>query len=106
MITRRAFFEGKIKQGCEELFYQEVKENLLPVWQSMPNVLDVRIHRIEAVDDGAPQIFFMQEIDYPSHEAMQEAMQSPKRELAKAAHEKIMRLYDGRHFHIIAHCYN
>ncbi len=102
MYTRSAFFEGKIHPGQEAAFYAAIKTELLPIWRSMPHVVDVRLYRPMLKDGDAPSLFLIQEIDYPSLQAIEEAMASPMRDLAKAAHEKIMPFYSGRHFHIIS----
>lgn len=103
MYTRSAIFEGRIHEGQEELFYAAVEQNLLPVWRAMPHAMDVRLYRPVAKDNDAPAVFLIQEIDYPSLEAIEAAMNSPMRDRAKAAHEKILPFYDGRHFHIVSH---
>ena len=102
MYTRSAIFEGQIHEGMEDIFYKLVETELLPVWQSMPHAQSVRLYRPEKHDPDAPRIFLIQEIDYPSLEAIDEAMASPQRDKAKEAHEKIMPLYSGRHYHIVS----
>ncbi|RWK63589.1 MAG: hypothetical protein EOR85_10870 [Mesorhizobium sp.] len=37
-----------------------------------------------------------------SIEAIEEAMASPERELAKSAHEAIMPMYEGRHYRLVS----
>ncbi len=101
MYTRSAVFEGKIHPGREEEFYAAVRERLLPAWQQMLHATAVRLYRPVQRDDGAPSAFLVQEIDYPSLEAIEAALQSPRREAARQAHESVMHLYDGRHYHFI-----
>lgn len=102
MFTRSAIFEGRIHEGQEEAFYTAIQERMLPIWQSLPHAIDVRLYRLVKKDDDAPAIFLIQEIDYPSMEAIEEAMNSPARERAQVAHEKIKPMYSGRHFHVIS----
>ncbi|MTI18576.1 hypothetical protein E1162_15130 [Rhodobacteraceae bacterium RKSG542] len=102
MYTRRAIFEGKIHEGQEEAFYQAVEERMLPIWKQMPNAQDVRLFRPENVDWDERPVFLIQEIDYPSMAAIEEAMNSPMRDQAKAAHDTILHFYEGRHYHVIS----
>lgn len=102
MFTRTALFEGKILEGQEDAFFSAVEERLLPIWQRLPRVQDVRLYKPVRRDADAPEIFLVLEIDYPSIEAIEEAMASPERELAKSAHEAIMPMYEGRHYHLVS----
>lgn len=102
MYTRSAIFEGTIRPGLEDAFYAEVERTLLPVWRRLPHALAVRLYRPVLRDDGARAIFLVQEVDYPSLEAIDAAMASPVRDEAKAAHERIMPMYDGVHHHIVS----
>lgn len=101
MYTRSAIFEGCILPGREEEFYQAVEERLLPAWRQMLHATDVRLYRPIRRDEETPQVFLVQEIDYPSLEAIDEALISPRREAAAAAHQSVMHLYKGRHYHFV-----
>ncbi len=102
MYTRSAIFEGTIRPGLEEAFYAEVERTLLPIWRRLPHALSVRLHRPVRRDDGVRAVFLIQEIDYPSLEAIDAAMASSVRDEARAAHERIMPMYDGTHHHIVS----
>ena len=93
--TRSALFEGTIRPGCEEAFFDLVMAELMPVWQAMPNALDVRVLRVARREDGAPALVLVQEIDYPSAEAVAEAEASPGRARGAPVMEKLMTLFDG-----------
>ena len=101
MFTRSAIFEGAIRPGKEDAFYKVIEEDLLAIWRRMPNVLDVRLFRPVAQDPGTPSILMVQQIDYPSLEAIDEAMASPERDEAVVASEPLADLYDGRHYHFV-----
>lgn len=101
MYTRSAVFEGRVHPGKEEEFYAAVRDRLLPAWRQMLHATDVRLYRPVQRDDGAPSVFLVQEIDYPSLEAIDEALQSPRREAAITAHESVKQLYEGRHYHFV-----
>ena len=102
MFTRSAIFEGLIRPAFEDQFFTEVERRLLPIWRRLPHATEVRLFRPVIRDADAPSIFLVQEIDYPSLEAIDEAMASPVREAARAAHERLMHMYEGRHYHLIS----
>lgn len=99
--TRSALFEGTIRPGCEEAFYSLVMAELMPVWQAMPNALAVRVLRTERREDGAPALVLVQEIDYPSEEAVAEAEASPVRARGAPVMDKLMTLFDGTLRHVV-----
>ena len=101
MYTRSAIFEGEIHPGKEEEFYQAVTERLLPAWRQMLHATDVRLYQPVRQDEGTASVFLVQEIDYPSLEAIDEALSSPRREAAAEAHASIRHLYEGRHYHYV-----
>jgi hypothetical protein len=101
MFTRYAIFEGTIAAGREDEFFRRVEERLVPLWRQMPHVQAVRVVRVEHRDDGAPPIAMIQEIDYPSLEAIAEALASPVWTRARAVTEEILDLFDGRFYHLV-----
>lgn len=101
MFTRYAIFEGTITAGREDEFFRLVEERLVPLWRQMPQAQAVRVVRVERRDDGAPPIAMIQEIDYPSLAAIDEALASPVRTAARAATEEILPLFDGRFYHLV-----
>lgn len=101
MYTRSAIFSGTVKSGHEEEFYAAVEERLLPAWRQMLHATEVRLYRPVAQDDGTPKVFLVQEIDYPTREAIDEALASPRREAAREALESVQHLYEGHHYHYI-----
>ncbi|TGD41744.1 hypothetical protein EEB11_17110 [Pseudotabrizicola sediminis] len=101
MYTRSAIFKGLIKPGKEEEFYAAVEEHLIPAWSQMLYAQAVRVYRPIESEDGLTDIFLVQEIDYPSREAIAEALASPRRLVAMQALERVRPLYVGQHHHII-----
>ncbi|ORC34000.1 hypothetical protein B4O97_14020 [Marispirochaeta aestuarii] len=101
MYTRSAIFEGRILPGKEDEFYSAVQERLLPAWRQMLHATDVRLFRPLRRDDGTAEVFLVQEIDYPSLEAIDEALSSPRREKASEALKSVQHLYEGRHYHYV-----
>ncbi len=101
MITRTAIFEGRVKPGHEEAFYDAVENRLAPLWQAFPHALDVRMFRIDRCDDAERPVAFIQQIDYPSVAHMEEAITSPARDSARAVTMELMELFEGRFYHLV-----
>lgn len=101
MYTRSAIFTGRIRAGHEEEFYAAVSDRLLPAWRQMLHAQEVRLYRPVRKDEGAPEVFLVQEIDYPSLDAIDEALASPRREMAREALESVQHLYEGSHYHYV-----
>lgn len=102
MITRFALFEGKVKDGQTEAFRKAVTERILPKWREFPHATDIRVSFAEARDEGAPEYPMILAINYPSLQAVEEALASSVRAEARAATEAVLaEFFDGRiHHHI------
>lgn len=102
MITRFAIFEGTIHSGQTELFRSAILAEVLPHWQSFPGVVSVRVCFSNERDEGAPELPLILAITYPDRAAVDTALASPQRALAKAATDAILsRYFVGRvHHHI------
>ena len=102
MITRTAIFEGRIKPGCEQRFFAGVEQRLAPLWRRFPRASNVRLLKIAAADPDAPPIVMIQQIDYPSMAALQEALASPVRAEARAVTLELMEMFEGRFYHVVS----
>ncbi len=102
MITRFALFEGQIHPGQTEAFRAAVLAEVLPHWKAFPGVLAVRVCFANERDEGAPELPLVLAISYPHRAAVDVALASPERALAKAATESVLaRFFQGRiHHHI------
>ncbi len=102
MITRFALFEGQVNAGETEAFRAAVLNEVLPHWKSFPGVLAVRVCFSNERDEGAPELPLILAISYPNRAAVDVALASPERALAKAATEAVLaRYFQGRvHHHI------
>lgn len=45
MYIRCAFFEGRVKPGCDDAFASFVKNRLVPLWTKFPGAAEVRVLR-------------------------------------------------------------
>jgi hypothetical protein len=102
MITRFAFFEGRVEEGQIEAFRATVLDEILPKWKAFPGALSVRVCFADEHDDGAPEFPLILAISYPDRAAVDAALASPARAEGKAATEAVLaRFFDGQiHHHI------
>jgi hypothetical protein len=102
MITRFALFEGHVKPDEIEAFRAAILKDVLPHWQSFPGVIAVRVCFATERDEGAPELPLILAISYPNRVAVDVALASPERALAKAATDAILaRYFVGKvHHHI------
>jgi hypothetical protein len=105
VITRTAIFEGRVTPGQEARFYAEVAARLMPLWLRFPHAQNVRWLRCLHADQGAPQIAMIQQIDYASEAAMNEALNSAGRIEARGITRELLQSFDGRLYHIVSECH-
>ena len=106
MIIRQAYFEGRIQKGCEDKFKTYVAEQLLPLWQEFPGVLEVRVLHGTTRDEGAPTYAMVLSMKFDSQGALTKALESSVRHESREVTNGLMALFDGRiHHHIfeVAH---
>ena len=102
MLTRTAIYEGTIKAGHEEEFFRRVRDELEPMWRRFPNVKAVRVQRTTTADKDCPPIAMILEMDFEDMKAIEDSMASKIRPESHAATEKVMQLFDGRFYHLVA----
>ncbi len=102
MLTRVAIFEGAIKAGAEDAFFQDVKDRLEPIWRSFPHVQDVRVLRVRQSDPGSVPTVMILEMDYPSMDAIHQSLASDIRTKAHATTLEVLKPFTGRFFHLVA----
>jgi hypothetical protein len=102
VITRTAIFEGRVKEGHEERFFAEIDARLAPLWRRFPHATNVRLLRTAASDPDAPPIAMIQQIDYPSLAALEEALASPIRAEARAVTLELVKMFEGRFYHLVS----
>jgi hypothetical protein len=102
MITRFAVLEGHVSPSETEAFRAAILADVLPHWKAFPGVLAVRICFENERDEGAPEIPLILAISYPDRAAVDTALASPQRALAKAATDAVLsRYFRGKiHHHI------
>lgn len=101
MYIRCAFFEGKIKSGCDAAFDRFVTERLVPLWTQFPGAEEVRVLRQQESDTGEPHYAMVLAIKYPSRAAIEEAMASDVRAQSRLETGELVKMFEGRIFHTV-----
>ena len=102
MLTRTAIYEGTIQAGQEETFFRRVRDELEPLWRRFPNVIAVRVQRTRSADPDARPIAMILEMDFPDMAAIEACLASSIRPESHAATVEVMKLFDGRFYHLVA----
>lgn len=102
MLTRTAIYEGRIKTGREEEFFERVRLELEPIWARFPHVTAVRVQKVQSADKDARPIAMILEMDFPDLAAIEDCLASDIRPVAHAKTEEVMQLFEGRFYHFVA----
>lgn len=101
MITRCAFFEGRILGGHEEEFDDFVRSNLVPLWTRFPGALNVTVLREVEAEGGSHRYPLILQISYPNLAAVEAALQSAVRFESREETKKLLEMFEGRVFHVV-----
>ena len=101
MYIRCAFFEGRVKPGCESAFATFVKDRLVPLWTTFPGADEVRVLRQTESDTAEPHYAMVLSIRYPSLAAIEEALKSDVRQKSREETAELVKMFDGRIFHTV-----
>jgi antibiotic biosynthesis monooxygenase (ABM) superfamily enzyme len=101
MYIRCAFFEGRVKPGCDDAFAVFVKERLVPLWTKFPGAIEVCVLRQRDSDTEEPHYAMVLAIKYPSLAAIDAAMKSDVRAQSREATSELVKMFEGRIFHTV-----
>jgi hypothetical protein len=101
MYIRCAFFEGRVKPGCDDAFASFVKDRLIPLWTTFPGATEVRVLRQTDSDTAEPHYAMVLAIKYPSLAAIDEALKSDVRAQSREVTGELVRMFEGRIFHTV-----
>ena len=101
MFIRCAFFEGKVKPGCEDAFSAFVTERLVPLWTQFPGAEEVRVLRHQESDTEQPHYAMVLAIRYPNRAAIEEALRSDVRARSREETAELVKMFEGRIFHTV-----
>ncbi len=101
MLIRCAFFEGRVKPGCDAAFTKFVAERLVPLWTDFPGAAEVRVLRQADSDTPDPHYAMVLSIGYPDQAAMDLALASEQRAKSRAETAELVKMFEGRIFHTV-----
>lgn len=101
MFIRCAFFEGKVKPGCDDAFAAFVRDRLVPLWTQFPGAEEVRVLRQTESDTQEPEYAMVLAIRYPDRAAIELALASAVRFKSREETAELVKMFDGRIFHTI-----
>jgi hypothetical protein len=101
MFIRCAFFEGKVRPGCDDAFASFVAERLVPLWTQFPGAEEVRVLRQLESDTESPHYAMVLAIKYPSRAAIDAALTSAVRAQSRLETMELVKLFEGRIFHTV-----
>ena len=102
MLTRTAIYQGKVRDGRDDEFFRRVRDELEPLWRRFPHIVAVRVQRTIAADQDAAPIAMILEMDFPDQAAIDACLASSIRPESHAATVEVMKLFDGRFYHLVA----
>lgn len=100
MIIRQGFFEGRIRPGMNEKFFQYVREQMVPVWRSFPGLIELRVSTASATEDGVEYPLHTS-FSFPSQAALEAVLTSPERQEALKRTQVLLEMFEGRVFHVV-----
>ena len=101
MLIRCAFFEGRVKPGCDDAFAKFVRERLVPLWTKFPGAEEVRVLRQAQSDTEEPHYAMVLSIAYPDMAAMELALASDVRTQSRIETGELVKMFEGRIFHTV-----
>jgi antibiotic biosynthesis monooxygenase (ABM) superfamily enzyme len=101
MLIRCAFFEGRVKPGCDDAFAAFVKDRLVPLWTKFPGAAEVRVLRQSDSDSDEPHYAMVLSIAYPNLAAMELALASDVRAQSRVETGELIKMFEGRIFHTV-----
>jgi hypothetical protein len=101
MFIRCAFFEGRVRAGCDIAFTDFVKDRLVPLWTRFPGAEEVRVLRQRDSDADHPHYAMVLAIKYPSRAAIDDALKSDVRAKSREETAELIKMFDGRIFHTV-----
>lgn len=100
MIIRQGFFEGRIRAGMVDKFFQYVREQMVPVWRSFPGLIELRVSTASATEDGIEYPLHTS-FSFPTDAALEAVLTSPERQEALKRTKVLLEMFEGRVFHVV-----
>ncbi|WP_070106675.1 EthD family reductase [Burkholderia plantarii] len=101
MLTRCAFFSGRVRPGFEARFDEHVRTRLVPLRTRLPGARDVRVPRRQHGDAGEPAFALVISMRFADQAAIDAALDSPVRRESQAESRAPIEMVDGVAFHTV-----
>lgn len=101
MIIRSAVLEGHVAEADRAAFDQALRTEVLPVASRYPGLVRVVLRQPVEQEEGAPQVYAVFEMHYPTLQAMHEALASPVRQQVRAQMAPLLGRFQGRVYHLV-----
>ena len=101
MFVRCAFFKGTIIPGNETAFHTHWQENLVPLWNNFPNLLELRVLKEVESDDPGNSFPLVMAMKFATREDINIALESPVRWKSKETSKKLFELFNGDVIHTV-----
>ncbi|ALK30725.1 EthD family reductase [Burkholderia plantarii] len=101
MLTRCAFFSGRVRPGFEARFDEHVRTRLVPLRTRLPGARDVRVPRRQHGDAGEPAFALVISMRFADQAAIDAALDSPMRRESQAESRAPIEMVDGVVFHTV-----
>ncbi|WLE59441.1 EthD family reductase [Burkholderia plantarii] len=101
MLTRCAFFSGRVRPGFEARFDEHVRTRLVPLRTRLPGARDVRVPRRQHGDAGEPAFALVISMCFADQAAIDAALDSPVRRESQAESRAPIEMVDGVVLHTV-----
>jgi hypothetical protein len=102
MIIRSAVLEGQVPETDREEFDRLMRTEVLQAVASYPGLARVVLRQPVECDEGAPPIYMVFDLHFPSLQAMRDALASPVRQQVRARMAPSMSRFQGRVYHVVS----
>jgi uncharacterized protein (TIGR02118 family) len=101
MIIRSAVLEGTVAEEARADFDHQMTTTVLAAISRYPGLIEVRLRRPLEAEAGAPPVYMLFELCFPSLEAMHAALASPIRQEVRARLADVMKDFKGKVYHLV-----
>ena len=101
MITRSAILEGHVPDAARPAFDLHMRTTVLQAIARYPGLRQVRLRRPAEAEAGAPAIYMIFDLEFPTLDAMHAALASPIRQEVRGVLAQAMSGFEGRVYHLI-----
>lgn len=101
MIIRSAVLEGAPLGPDRTSFDQHMQTTVLAAIASYPGIAKVVLRKPLEQEAGAPPIYMVFDLYFPSLQAMHDALASPVRQTVRAELAQVMAGFEGKVYHLV-----